>query len=100
MPSSLQAANYSAALQYLRAVDAAGNDAADTVLSRRRWTTINDVYARNGRIRDNGLMTHDMYLLRVQARAASTGPWDYYDLVETFAGGAAWAAPSASRCSP
>ena len=100
MPSSLQAADYSAALQYLTAVQAIGSDDADRVLAQMRQTTINDVYARNGRIRDNGLMTHDMYLLRVKSPGASTGPWDYYDLVQTFVGEAAWTSRGEAKCSP
>lgn len=99
MPSSLQAADYSAALQYLTAVKAVGSADADEVLSQLRQTTINDVYAKNGRIRDNGLMTHDMYLLRVKSPGASTEPWDYYDLVQTFAGEAAWVPKGESKCS-
>ena len=100
MPSSLQAADYSAALQYLTAVKAIGSDDAEKVLSQMRQTTINDVFVRNGRIRDNGLMTHDMYLLRVKAPGASSGPWDYYDLVQTFEGEAAWLPRGESKCSP
>ena len=99
MPSSLQAADYSAALQYLTAVKAVGSGDADEVLSQLRRTKINDVYARNGHIRDNGLMTHDMYLLRVKSPGASAEPWDYYDLVQTFVGEATWTPEGESKCS-
>ena len=98
MPSSLQAADYSAAFQYLTAVKAVGSADADQVLAQLRRTTINDVYAKNGHIRDNGLMTHDTYLLRVKAPAAATGPWDYYDLVRTFVGEAAWTPRDGTAC--
>lgn len=98
MPSSLHAADYSAALQYLKAVEAAESDDPEEVLSRMKRTKIDDVFARNGRIRGDGIMVHDMYLLRVKAPARSKGPWDYYDLVRTFAGDAAWPGKSESKC--
>lgn len=50
--------------------------------------------------RDNGLISHDMCLLRVKAPGTSSGPWDYYDLVQTFKGDAAWLPRGESSCSP
>ena len=98
MPSSLQAADYSAALQYLTAVKAAGTDDADKVLAQLRKTTINDVYAKGGRIRPDGRMVHDMYLMQVKTPAQSTEPWDYYNVVETIKGEAAWTTQAESKC--
>jgi branched-chain amino acid transport system substrate-binding protein len=98
MPSSLQAADYSATLQYLTAVKAAGTDDADKVLAQLRKTTINDVYAKGGRIRPDGRMVHDMYLMQVKTPAQSTEPWDYYNVVETIKGEAAWTTQAESKC--
>ena len=98
MPSSLQAADYSAALQYLTAVKAAGTDDADKVLAQLRKTTINDMYAKGGRIRPDGRMVHDMYLMQVKTPAQSTEPWDYYNVVETIKGEAAWTTQAESKC--
>jgi branched-chain amino acid transport system substrate-binding protein len=98
MPSSLQAADYSAALQYLMAVKATGTDDADKVLAQLRKTTINDVYAKGGRIRPDGRMVHDMYLMQVKTPAQSTEPWDYYKVVETIKGEAAWTTQAESKC--
>lgn len=84
MPSSLQAADYSAATQYLRAVEAAGSTDPEAVVRHLRGATLNDMYVRNGRIRDDGTMLHDIYLLRVKAPAASSGEWDVYDHVATI----------------
>ncbi|HET7868679.1 MAG TPA: ABC transporter substrate-binding protein [Burkholderiaceae bacterium] len=98
MPSSLQAADYSAALQYLTAVKAAGTDDADKVLAQLRKTRINDVYAKGGFIRPDGRMVHDMYLMQVKTPAQSTEPWDYYHVVETIKGEAAWTTQAESKC--
>jgi branched-chain amino acid transport system substrate-binding protein len=98
MPSSLQAADYSAALQYLNAVKAAGTDDADKVLAQMRKVKINDLYAKGGYIRADGRMVHDMYLMQVKTPAQSTEPWDYYNVVETIKGEAAWTTKEESRC--
>jgi len=98
MPSSLQAADYSATLQYLAAVKATGSDDSDKVLAQMKKTKINDVYAKGGWIRDDGSMIHDMYLMQVKSPDKSTEPWDYYNIVETFKGEAAWTTKSESKC--
>jgi len=98
MPSSLQAADYSATTQYLAAVKATGSDDADKVLAHMRKTKINDVYAKGGYIRDDGRMVHDMYLMQVKTPAQSTEPWDYYNVVETFKGETAWQTKADSKC--
>jgi len=98
MPSSLQAADYSATLQYLAAVKATGSDDADKVLAQMKKTKINDIFAKGGYIRDDGRMVHDMYLMQVKTPAESTEPWDYYKVVEVFKGEAAWQTKADSKC--
>ena len=98
MPSSLQAADYSAALQYLRAVKAVDSHDPDKVLSYMRKTKINDAYTKGGYIRDDGRMVHDMYLMQVKAPAQSVEPWDYYNVVQTFKGEEAWTTKAESKC--
>jgi branched-chain amino acid transport system substrate-binding protein len=99
MPSSLQAGDYSAALQYLSAVKATGTDDADKVLAQMRKTKINDVFAKGGFIRGDGRMVHDMYLMQVKMPKESTEPWDYYKVVQTFKGEEAWTTKAESKCS-
>jgi branched-chain amino acid transport system substrate-binding protein len=98
MPSSLQAGDYSAALQYLTAVKAIGTDDADKVLAQMKKTKINDIFAKGGYIREDGRMIHDMYLMQVKTPAESTEPWDYYKVAETFKGDAAWTTKAESKC--
>jgi branched-chain amino acid transport system substrate-binding protein len=98
MPSSLQAADYSAALQYLTAVKAIGSDDPDKVLAQMKKTKINDIYVKGGWIRDDGSMIHDMYLMQVKSPDKSTEPWDYYNIAETFKGETAWTTKAESKC--
>jgi branched-chain amino acid transport system substrate-binding protein len=98
MPSSLQAGDYSATLQYLTAVKAAGTDDADKVLDQMRKTKINDIFAKDGFIRPDGRMVHDMYLMQVKSPDKSTEPWDYYNVVQTFKGEEAWTTKAESKC--
>jgi ABC-type branched-chain amino acid transport systems, periplasmic component len=86
MPSSLHAADYSAATQYLRAVAEMGSSVPETVLRHLRSATLNDMYVRAGRIREDGTMIHDMHLLQVKTPKEASGAWDYYKLVTTVAG--------------
>ena len=71
MPSSIQAADYSAALQYLNAVKAAGTDDADKVLAQMKKVKFNDIFTKGGYIREDGSMIHDMYLMQVKTPAES-----------------------------
>jgi len=98
MPSSIQAADYSATLQYLNAVKATGSDDPDKVLAQMKKTKVNDIYAKGGWIRDDGSMIHDMYLMQVKTPAESNEPWDYYKVAETFKGEAAWTTKAESKC--
>jgi branched-chain amino acid transport system substrate-binding protein len=98
MPSSVQAGDYSAATQYLAAVKATGSDDGDKVLEHLRKTKINDIFAKGGFIRGDGRMVHDMYLMQVKAPDKSVEPWDYYNVVETIKGEAAWTAKADTKC--
>jgi branched-chain amino acid transport system substrate-binding protein len=98
MPSSLQAADYSAAMHYFNAVKAAGTDDADKVMAQMRKTKVNDVFAKNAFIRGDGRMVHDMYLMQVKSPDKSTEPWDYYNVVQVFKGEEAWTTKAESKC--
>ena len=98
MPSSVQAGDYSATLNYLKAVKAAGSDDPDKVLAELKKTKINDIFAKGGFVRGDGRMVHDMYLMQVKSPDKSEEPWDYYNVVETFKGEAAWTTKADSKC--
>jgi branched-chain amino acid transport system substrate-binding protein len=98
MPSSVQAGNYSAALTYLKAVKAANTEDADKVMAVLKKTKINDMYAKNGYIREDGRMVHDMFLMQVKKPAESTKPWDYYRQLTTVPGAQAFTPLAESKC--
>ncbi|MGZ9032478.1 MAG: ABC transporter substrate-binding protein [Burkholderiaceae bacterium] len=98
MPSMIQAGNYSAVTQYLTAVKAAGTDDADAVMAQLRKQKINDMFAKNGYIRADGRMVHDMYLMQVKSPAESKEPWDYFKLAQTIPGEEAFTKLANSRC--
>ncbi len=98
MPSSVQAGDYSAALNYLQAVKAIGTDDADKVLTQLKKTKVNDIFAKGGYVRGDGRMVHDMYLMQVKAPEKSTEPWDYYNVIQTIKGEEAWTTKADSKC--
>jgi branched-chain amino acid transport system substrate-binding protein len=99
MPSSLQAADYSAATNYLKAVQQAGTTDADKVMATLKGMKYNDFYHKNGSIRADGRMLHDMYLFQVKSAKESTTPWDYYKLVAKVPGEQAFTTVAESKCS-
>jgi branched-chain amino acid transport system substrate-binding protein len=97
-PSMLHAADYSAAMTYLNAVKATGTDDGDKVLAYMKGHKVNDMFAKNGEIRPDGRMVHDMYLMQVKAPAESKYPWDYYKVVETIPGAQAYTTKAETKC--
>jgi len=97
MPSSLQAADYSAAMHFLKAVEAARTDDADAVVAKMKAMPIDDFYAK-GTIRADGRAVHDMFLLQVKTPKESTEPWDYFKVVEKIPGDQAFTKPADSKC--
>jgi len=98
MPTQIQAGTYSAVLHYLRAVQAAGSTDAEAVTQAMRKRPVDDAVFHGGRLRADGQMVHDMYLVRVKTPAASKGPWDVYDIVRTIPGDEAFAPLAQSTC--
>ncbi|MBO0904402.1 ABC transporter substrate-binding protein [Jiella sonneratiae] len=97
-PSMVQAGMYSSALQYLKAVEAAGTDDPETVIAKLKEMPIDDVFARNGKVRADGLMVHDMYLAQVKTPEESKGKWDYYNIVRTIPGDQAFQSMDKGSC--
>ncbi len=98
MPSSFHAGDYSAALQYLRAVKAAGSDDPEKIMAQLRKSRFDDMFVKGGWLRGDGLMVHDMHLLQVKTPAESKEPWDYYKVVESIKGELPWTTKAESRC--
>ncbi|ENO90194.1 ABC transporter substrate-binding protein [Thauera linaloolentis] len=98
MPTMVQAGQYSSILHYLRAINAIGTDDTAKVMAQMKKTPIKDFFAKNGRIREDGRMVHDMYLAQVKTPEESKGPWDYYHIRATIPAEEAFQPLSESRC--
>ncbi|MGX7672475.1 ABC transporter substrate-binding protein [Plantactinospora sp. DSM 117369] len=98
-PTFEHAGNYSAALQYLEAVQEAGTDDADAVVGKLEGKKINDVFLRNGEIRaKDHLVVHDAYLARVKEPSQVKEEWDYEEIVTTIPAAKAFPPAEASNC--
>ncbi len=86
MPTMVQAGVYSGTMHYLKAIKAAGTDEAKAVVAKMREMPVNDFFAKNGKIREDGLMVHDMYLAQVKSPEESKGPYDFYKILRTTPG--------------
>ncbi len=95
--TDIHAADYSATMNYLKAVQAAGTTDADKVMAKLKSTPINDFYAK-GHIRPDGRFVHDMYLMQVTAPSESKEPWDYYKMVKKLPGEAVFTTKAESKC--
>ena len=87
-----------AALHFLKAVKAIGTDDADKVMAQMKATRVNDMFARNGVIRPDGRMVHDMYLVQVKTPAESKYPWDYFKVLQTLPGDQVFMSKAESTC--
>ena len=96
-PSEIQAADYSATMNYLKAVEKAGTLEADKVMAAWKDMEINDFFGK-GRIRPDGRYAHDMYLMEVKSPAESKGTWDYYKRVKTLPAEEVWTTKEESKC--
>ncbi len=98
MPTMVQAGQYSSVYHYLKAVKAAGTDDTKKVMAQMKKTPINDFFAKNGQIREDGRMVHDMYLMQVKKPAESKYPWDYYHVRQVIPAAEAFQPLAQSRC--
>lgn len=98
MPHMGDAGDYSSTMHYLKAVQAAGTDEAQAVMRKMRETPINDFFAKDGKIREDGRMVHDMYVYEVKKPSESKGDWDFYKLREVIPGDQAFRPLKDSAC--
>jgi branched-chain amino acid transport system substrate-binding protein len=98
MPTQFQAGVYSGIMHYLKAVQAAGTDEAKAVVAKMREMPVNDFFAKGGKLREDGRMVHDMYLMQVKTPGESKGEWDLLKLIETIPGDRAFRPLDAGGC--
>ena len=96
-PTEIQAADYSATMNYLKAVEAAKSIDADKVMAAWRAMKMNDFFG-SGYLRADGRYVHDMYLMQVKSPAESKGTWDYYKLIKKLPGEQVFTTKTESKC--
>jgi branched-chain amino acid transport system substrate-binding protein len=94
MPTMWQAGVYSSVMHYLNAVKAAGTDDPLQVAAKMREMPIEDFFSRNGKLREDGLMVHDLVLVQVKKPEESKYPWDYYQILAHIPGDQAFGPPN------
>ena len=97
MPTEIQAADYSATMNYLKAVEAAKTIDADKVMTTWKGMKMNDFFG-SGQLRADGRYVHDMYLMEVKKPSESTKPWDYYKLIKKLPGDTVFTTKAESKC--
>jgi branched-chain amino acid transport system substrate-binding protein len=98
MPTMDQAGVYSATMNYLKAIKAAGTDDPDAVMKTLRGMKIDDFFSVNGHLRPDGTMVHDMFLVKVKKPSESKGPWDLLKIVRQVPGDEAFMPMSEGKC--
>lgn len=97
-PTSFQASSYGAVMHYLKAVQAAGTDAAPAVMAKMRELPINDFMTTNGSLRADGRVMREVYLMRIKAPAASRSEWDLCEVVSRIPAEDAFRPMAGSAC--
>lgn len=98
MPSMTQAGVYSGVLHYLKAVQAVGTKDPEAVAAKMRATRVDDMFARGGVLRPDGLMVHDLLLVRAKAPEQSKSDWDLYEVLSRVPGAEAFPDPKTAGC--
>lgn len=98
MPSMTHAGVYSSTMHYLNAVKDTDSDESQVVRAKMIETPINDMFAKNGQLREDGRMVHDMYLAQVKKPAESKSEWDLYKILRTIPGDQAYRPLAQSQC--
>lgn len=97
-PTMVQAGDYSAVNHYLKAVKAAGTAEATAVAAKMRELPVEDFMTHGARIRPDGRVVRDMYLVQVKTRAESRGEWDLYKILRKLPGESLLPPPSETAC--
>ncbi|HBK05642.1 MAG TPA: ABC transporter permease [Acetobacteraceae bacterium] len=97
-PTAFQASTWGAVTHYLKAIQAAGTDAAGPVMEKMREIPINDFMTKNGRLRIDGTVVRDMFLLRAKKPEQSKSEWDLLEVAETIPGADAFRPMNEGGC--
>jgi len=97
-PSTFHVGTYSAVLNYLKAVKATNSTDPKVVIEKMRETPIKDAFTTAGKLREDGRMIHDVYLVQIKQPSESKGEWDLLKIVSTIPGDQAFRPISEGGC--
>jgi branched-chain amino acid transport system substrate-binding protein len=97
-PSQNQVAVYSLVRHYLQGVKDTGTDDSTTVMTRMRETPVHDIFAESGRLREDGEMVHDIYIIKAKRPDEVKVKGDLFDIVRTIPGNEAYQSLADSAC--
>jgi branched-chain amino acid transport system substrate-binding protein len=98
LPTADQAAVYSQVKHYLKAVQATGTDEPAIVMAKMRELPVQDAFAENGKLREDGQMLHDIYVVRAKKPSDSKSKGDYFQIVQAVPGDQAFGSLADSAC--
>jgi branched-chain amino acid transport system substrate-binding protein len=76
MPTEGQTATYSAVLHYLKGIAAAKTEDGTAVMAKMKELPVEDVFAHGAKLRADGRLMKDLYLVEVKSTAEIKGEWD------------------------
>jgi branched-chain amino acid transport system substrate-binding protein len=97
-PNGVQMAGYSAAMHYLRAVQAVGSTDGAQVVAQMKRMPINDFWSKDVKVREDGQALRPMHMMQVKSPAESKSRYDVFVLKEEIAPADAWRPLSQSAC--
>ena len=98
MPNDNQVALYSSALHYLEAVRSVGRANALEVAEAMKAAPIHDIFTAEGKVREDGRVVYERYLMKVKTPSESKYPWDYLTVLAKIPAGDAFRALGATGC--
>jgi branched-chain amino acid transport system substrate-binding protein len=81
MPNDNQVALYSSVLHYLEAVKSVGRADALEVAEAMKAAPIHDIFTLDGKVRVDGRVVYERYLMKVKQPSESKYPWDYLTVI-------------------
>ncbi len=67
-------------------------------MAKMRELPVNDFYVKNGHVREDGRLVHDMLFAQVKTPAESKGAWDYYKILGVIPGDQAFRPLAEAGC--
>jgi len=82
-PTHIHAGYYTAVRHYLKAVAQADTDETAAVIRAMRSLDVRDFMTAKGKIREDGRVMRDMYLVKIKPKAKMTFRFDYFEVIKT-----------------